>query len=478
MCKNVATGPLALLLSIIATVSHQWPHDDPGHKALFATSADSKHRTIAWAKAALDVIDYSARVASRSIEHVQALLHICYVLFHLDGFSTQLGSVFGTTVTYARSLGLHIIDLPRSMDGTSNPHPGGLAAEMGRRVWWSVVTLDWLLAQRCYPLGGFDLMNPTLTAVNLPRDCNDDEIEGNVPSIQGPSSMTFHILKIKLVEVCRDFSAGGSSSPAVPSETIYSGVMRSDAKLNTFIRELPPAFQLNHDASITESQRTRSSRPPRVLTAQCYMLNLSIQAQLCKLHLPYLFRAAVDPAVTYSRQACLRAAQQVIRIECVLENKTEPPFLHGLFHHRGVLYILSLACIVLLLDSCLVSAAGSNTAPSRETSEAYRLLEDASKYSPTSETLFNALVQLLMRHRVSLPVHMTIVGTETRACEADVVDTVSGMDTMKDGDVCTALAGFQGGLWDELWPSEANGVGVGGLDWKDTLLAEIDLSFM
>lgn len=137
------TGPLALLLSIIATVSQHWTQHDSDNKKLFASSAEAKQQTTSWVKATLDVIDYSARVASKSLQHVQALLHTCYVLFHLEGFSTQLRSVFGTTITFARNLGLHVIDLPVSMDYTPNPRSSVLAAEMGRRVWWSVVTLDW-----------------------------------------------------------------------------------------------------------------------------------------------------------------------------------------------------------------------------------------------------------------------------------------------------------------------------------------------
>lgn len=140
---GASTGPLALLLSIIATVSQHWTDHDSGLDALFPSSTEAKQQTASWAKATLDVIDYSARVGSNSLQHVQALLHLCYVLFHLEGFSTQLRSVFGTTVTFARNLGLHVIDLPGSMDSTPNPWSSVLAAEMGRRVWWSVVTLDW-----------------------------------------------------------------------------------------------------------------------------------------------------------------------------------------------------------------------------------------------------------------------------------------------------------------------------------------------
>lgn len=142
MRDDAATGPLVLLLSIIATVTHHWTHHESDPKALFESSAEAKQQTTSWVKATLDVIDYSARVASNSLEHVQALIHICYILFHLEGFSTQLRSVFGTTVTFARNLGLHVIDLPQSTNH-KKPRSSVLATELGRRVWWSVVTLDW-----------------------------------------------------------------------------------------------------------------------------------------------------------------------------------------------------------------------------------------------------------------------------------------------------------------------------------------------
>jgi hypothetical protein len=76
-------------------------------------------------------------------------------MFHLEGFSTQLRSVFGTTVTFARNLGLHIIDLPVNMGDKPNTRSSFLEAEMGRRVWWSVVTLDWYEKMPQHPFFGF-----------------------------------------------------------------------------------------------------------------------------------------------------------------------------------------------------------------------------------------------------------------------------------------------------------------------------------
>ncbi|CAH0028757.1 unnamed protein product [Clonostachys rhizophaga] len=485
---DAVTGPLALLLSIIATVRQNWTSHDLSHAGLFPSSPEAKQQTTSWVKAILDLIDYSARVGSNSLQHVQALLHTCYVLFHLEGFSTQLRSVFGTTVTFARNLGLHVIDLPVNMDYKPNTRSSVLAAEMGRRVWWSVVTLDWyeympqhpLLAQHCYPRADFYLMHPKQMAVNRPRDCSDDDIERNEAPDRGLSPMTFHILKIRLAELCREHAEHTFLGGGLYSEMRYGHVMHSDAELNRFTRELAPAFQLGPDASFQD--RGHDCPPPRVLATQAYMLNLSIQAQLCKLHLPYLFRAAVDPAVDYSRKACLRAAQQIIRIELALEKRSCPPFLPNMTRHCGVLYIICLACIVLLLDRCLGSAAGRHETPLRETLEAYRVLKNASEYSPTAQKLFNSLVHLLSKHRVSLPANQSTTEKEMDGLNSGENGRASSDIIRVPGAVNPAEVALvnempQEQLSDGLWQGPENGIDIDDFDWK-ALFAGIDSSFI
>ncbi|VUC27757.1 unnamed protein product [Clonostachys rosea] len=449
--NDAATGPLSLLLSIIATVRQNWTRDDPTDEVLFPSSPEAKQQTTSWVKATLDLIDHSARIGANSLQHVQALLHTCYVLFHLEGFSTQLRSVFGTTVTFARNLGLHVIDLPVNMDYKPNTRSSVLAAEMGRRVWWSVVTLD----------------------------C-DDEIETPELPDRDLSPMTFHILKIRLAELCREHAEHTFLGGGLYSEMRYGHVMHSDAELNRFTRELAPAFQLSPDASFQDCGH--DSPPPRVLATQAYMLNLSIQAQLCKLHLPYLFRAAVDPAVGYSRKACLRAAQQVIRIELALEKRSCPPFLSNMARHCGVLYIICLACIVLLLDQCLASAAGKHEAPSKETLEAYRVLKNASEYSPTAEKLFNSLVHLLSKHRVSLPTNQTTVDRGVGGLNNGANGRVSSgiplvPGTMNPREASPADEVAQEQLSGEIWQGTDNSIDIDDFDWK-ALFAGIDSSFI
>jgi hypothetical protein len=319
-------------------------------------------------------------------------------------------------------------------------------------------------------------------AVTRPRDCSDGEIESEeaVPD-SGPSPMTFHILRIRLADLCREFADHTFLGGGLHSESTYGHVMHFDAELNKFIRELPPVFQLGQDASIQGGQCDSSLL--RTLATQSYILNLGIQAEMCKLHFPYLFRATVDPAVTYSRPACLRAAQQVIRIELMLEEKRSPPLLHKLSHHCGVLYIVSLACIVLLLDSCLGSAAGRHEPLPSETLEAYRMLMNASEYSATSEKLFKSLVHLLSKHRVSLPTRSTHVGKEIdgvasmgrRGVAAAI--PVPRRHAMSDGEVCTVPEAAREQLLDEMFQSAENSMDMDDFDWK-SFFAEIDSSFI
>jgi hypothetical protein len=166
----------------------------------------------------------------------------------------------------------------------------------------------------------------------------------------------------------------------------------------------------------------------------------------------------------------------------VLEKRCSPPFLSNMTRHGGVLYIICLACIVLLLDQCLGSAAGRHEAPSRETVEAYRVLKKASEYSPTSEKLFNSLVHLLSKHRVSLPTNQATTdkemdGLNTRANGRVSSDIPIVPGAVNPREVSSANEVSQEQLSDGLWQATDNGIDIDDFDWK-ALFAGIDSSFI
>ncbi|CAG9984503.1 unnamed protein product [Clonostachys byssicola] len=115
--------------------------------------------------------------------------------------------------------------------------------------------------------------------------------------------------------------------------------------------------------------------------------------------------------------------------------------------HCGVLYIICLACIVLLLDQCLGCVPGRHEAPSKETLEAYWVLKNASEYSPTAEKFFYSLVHLLNKEMDGLN-----TGENGRASS----DTLRVPGSVNTGEVSPVNEVAQEQLSDGLWQDAGN----------------------
>lgn len=135
--EQVKTHHLALLFSMMAT-------------ALFfqllsvetTSVAEMCSREAAFlAGAALIQSDY---VAYPTIEGLQASIIIMHHLSSLT-LSPSISSLFlpGTSISQAKSLGLHIVDRPRLAEDGKSSVLQKADDELRRRLWWDLTTYDW-----------------------------------------------------------------------------------------------------------------------------------------------------------------------------------------------------------------------------------------------------------------------------------------------------------------------------------------------
>ena len=135
--RQVKPGPVILLLSMIVAATHAWvPHDC--EYGLFPTDVEANDQAPFWVKATQDVVDIAHRTTNISIEGVQGLIVVVFMLGNMEGFSRRARALFTLSLFLARELGLHRIDHPSNKEMANTA-----AAEIGRRVWWNLCGSDW-----------------------------------------------------------------------------------------------------------------------------------------------------------------------------------------------------------------------------------------------------------------------------------------------------------------------------------------------
>lgn len=139
---QVKPGVMILLLSIFASSTNSWLQKDC-ERGLFSTSAEANSQTPMWIKATEDVLDIAHRTVRVSIEGIQGIIIVFFVLGNLEGISRRCRSLYSMAFVLARELGLHCLDHPSKTHLTNSAE-----SEIGRRVWWYLAASDWFVSAR------------------------------------------------------------------------------------------------------------------------------------------------------------------------------------------------------------------------------------------------------------------------------------------------------------------------------------------
>lgn len=344
-----------------------------------------------------------------------------------------------------------------------------------------MLTFQRQISQFTSSLKGTYTINPHHMVTNKPLNADDEDLVDGVETggkpIHQPTSMSYSLQRIRLGEICREicdsipFTEIGSKVPQ------YQRTRDLDIKLREMAETLPPFFSLDFNSNELADRDQR--RDPGIVI-QRYIINSLLHAQRCRLHMPYLSRAATDLAYAYSRDACMEAARMVIRTERQLATENIPFALIRL-KFSGVLHCVCIAIIVLLIDLC------GNTSPQSEGDRdsrveiynAFSLLEEARSQSPLAEKILESFHAILRRHNV------TISGSESRPVTQPGNDgersskqlinkSVPSRDTeMTDSVPDPSLPSF-----DDLWQAFDTNVDPSSLvDWN-TLFSELDSPFV
>jgi hypothetical protein len=141
--RPVHLGEAVMLLAICASATQTSMPRDPVSGLFSGGAAEANNQTMAWVKAALDVIDIAEREGHVSLQCLQGMLTVMFVLCLADGISRRQRSIFFRAVTMGRELGLHRIDDSHASDLLDPTRGSKVRAEIGRRTWWYIVCIDW-----------------------------------------------------------------------------------------------------------------------------------------------------------------------------------------------------------------------------------------------------------------------------------------------------------------------------------------------
>lgn len=141
--EPVLPGQAALLLSIFAIAAYFY--QPVGDSEVATTKQAAIHLSKRLSRGALDVLDYSRRNTSGTLEDVQASILMSFVTYHLDGFSARGRLLSTTAASLARELRLHRLDAEDESTATGSEISVRILIdrETKRRVFWQIASTDW-----------------------------------------------------------------------------------------------------------------------------------------------------------------------------------------------------------------------------------------------------------------------------------------------------------------------------------------------
>ncbi|KAJ5610648.1 hypothetical protein N7510_007367 [Penicillium lagena] len=448
--KPIKLGQTSLLLAILASTTSFWTVRDMDGSP-FSSVEQAHEQSMSWAEAAFEALEYSRRMGCESIEDIQAMLILLFVVCNLVGIQAHARHLLSTAISVARELCLHRIDHQHNSEFVNALPPDSVRAEIGRRVWWYLVSTDWQVSQFAGSQKGTYSINPRQMMTNKPRNANDEDlIDGMVVDqpIDQPTSMSYCLHRIRLGELCREitdnvpFAASSTGGPA------FQQVQEIDIKFRAFANELPAFFSLDIDLSQLPVNDLR--RSPEIIA---FTFPISI------FHRPHEF----------------------LLKDCVPRRSPHGDPCRGTNETREI----SLRADSIKVFRCLALSTRPTEDQERrgEIFDAFGILEEAKGDSPFAKHLLDSFMTILRRNKVSLPeMENTIpgpLGVET--CES--ASTPTGRSDMPMGsssvdlNTDTVLMDSSLPLFGEFWQTFDTSIDANTFNW-DNLFSELDSSLL
>jgi hypothetical protein len=137
-------GVVALLLGLYSTSTQSWLHgrEDTSPGFLPQTEGQTAQSSF-WLKPLFNVLEYIKRTRNFSLETLQGACFGYTTLANTHGLTAHARHLVAECTAMSRELGLHRIDYTNPATLSTSVARDEVKTEIGRRLWWFIVTLDW-----------------------------------------------------------------------------------------------------------------------------------------------------------------------------------------------------------------------------------------------------------------------------------------------------------------------------------------------
>lgn len=212
-------------------------------------------------------------------------------------------SLLGTAIKMAIAMGMS-----RIPDESVLYDPAGvIEREVGRRLWWSLVTQDAYTASN----SGFTyLINLSHASTGLFANLDDDEIRptgfhSSSKPLSETTTATYHILKIDFSLVVRHFI--DAINVDFPNAS-YEAIMELDLQFRQVYDSLPAPFR----PDLPQPFELSYAGSKRYLVDQRIFMGITLHNRIMRLHRAYMVRGYEDPKYEYSTRVCLESAYALL----------------------------------------------------------------------------------------------------------------------------------------------------------------------
>ncbi|KAL1407004.1 hypothetical protein Q8F55_006417 [Vanrija albida] len=266
-----------------------------------------------WYSAARSAQWASDFIGTHTLENLQALILMSVLMNNRDR-ADAAWALLGASIKMAQGLGLSRLGSEqqgtegeeRSMPMWKGRWESLIQREVGRRIWWNLVFLDWSLAPSYNYASS---IQPDQIKSALPANIEDEDLIDGQPlraqRLNVRTRMSFQLAKLKFAEISQRqiWQANNNNHPP------YSFILSVDRELRKAMLELPAFFQPDNSPNPTITDPKKLVEHYEKIT-----LSLAIHSRMLRLHRPWLSRGYEDERFAYSKEQCIRAARASLRM--------------------------------------------------------------------------------------------------------------------------------------------------------------------
>ncbi|KAF1347179.1 hypothetical protein BDV97DRAFT_417380, partial [Delphinella strobiligena] len=302
----------ALYLAVLSTTA--WSLENAREKPDFVDSLStpllgSSHTFF---NCMIDVHHEGRFMEHHSIISIQAVA-IASMVGNVLGKSDLLNSLVRASISIAQCLGLHHIPDESMNKATSQiPSREMIDREVGRRVWWKLVQLDY----HAVPYTQYHC------STSLPSNCDDRDLSAQ-PAFKITTS-TYMIVMAKISMLIPGLVDRLFSLPSLFER--YEHVINVDRQMRALVGQIPSIL-------LNKSRDNDNSDPPWLDLAR-RTLAIAAADKIIMIHRHFLLRSFESPLYLFTRKTCVSAATTILREHKSLSDSTSkciPIWSHSAF---------------------------------------------------------------------------------------------------------------------------------------------------